>query len=153
MSDFIKRLDLMSPELKLTTKDGPRHKTVVGGFFTILCSITIIPIGLYFTIKTFQRKSASIIYNEDMGCNPIVDLFQYPIKISIIDFCGQNFAKEHRVVKFNFLFNYLDEKMDLQQILLPLVSCSKDVFSNTTFIKNEELIQNKKIINAEIIQN
>lgn len=144
MSKFFKNIDILSPRPQLTTLDGARHKTILGGFLTALSTITVLIISAYFTIETFQRKTVIILYNEEVNDSPTVDLLDYPFKMGMLNYTGGSIENLDRIVQPVALYSAFSKDKVPQIELLPLTLCSNKTYGNFSDLLSDDNDPNKK---------
>lgn len=123
---FIRKLDFVSPEVKLRTYGESRFKTLLGGIISLIMIIAVIFLTAYFLKIMFNRELIWVTYNELLNSNPFFNLTKYPIYFSLVDNAG----------------NMIKDIDNLIEIKTELISNSF-YKKNSTFILNSDFIQMK----------
>jgi hypothetical protein len=85
---FVEVFDIYGHPFSLHLFGKPKYKTLVGSLFGLLSSMLMVTVALYFIIDLLQRKSVTVIYNEDTNQFPINNLSDIPIMMSLGDYNG-----------------------------------------------------------------
>jgi hypothetical protein len=86
-----KNLDILSIKPSLYIKSQTRFKTNYGAFFTILSSLAILTLALFFMINFIEKRDLNVIWHkESASFSPFIDLNQ---KILMFRFRDINFNK------------------------------------------------------------
>ena len=163
---FFEKIDFLSPKITLFYKYKKRHSSLIGGFLTILLSITCIFFILRFLISSFLHSSPSVIFYRKFE----KDLSKYSFDSSIIHLIwlnnnnNNNYNEKHnsllntkaiRVILLADDNSYEVNSSNLNNYEHWLYDrCEKDDFINyENIIFNDEYIKtNNNITNAVCIR-
>jgi hypothetical protein len=81
--------DFYGQSFNLHIFSKPKYKTFIGSVLGFLSLILMAITSIYFIIEMFERKSMSVILNDDLTKIPVNNLSDSPFLITIGDFSGQ----------------------------------------------------------------
>jgi hypothetical protein len=84
-SFFIDIFDINGQSISLHLFGKEKYKTFIGSVSGLLSLILMMGISIYFVMDLFQRKSLSIIFNEDNNQLPLNNLSNVPIMVTLGD--------------------------------------------------------------------
>jgi hypothetical protein len=88
-SSFVEIFDLYGHSFNLHIFGKEKYKTLIGCIISCLSLMLIVSVALYFIVDLFQRKSMTVIYNEDLTKVPSNNLSDTPIMLTLSDYTGQ----------------------------------------------------------------
>lgn len=93
-NSFLELCDIYGHNLNLRIFGKEKYKTFIGSIFSIVSLLLIISASIYFIIDLFQRKSLTVIYNEDFDTLPTNNLTDIPLTFALGDFTGKTIPSE-----------------------------------------------------------
>jgi hypothetical protein len=88
-SPFIDVFDIYGHSLNLHLFGKDKYKTFIGSIFGIVSLMLMVAISVYFLIDLFQRKSMTIVFNEDNSKIPSNNLTDTPFMMTLGDMNGK----------------------------------------------------------------
>ncbi len=108
MSKFISSLDFVSVKPKIMFYSEPRHKTVLGGLFSIITFLAVFGFSAYLSYICVKREEMLLIYNEEDSGIPEKDLFGHPFIFAAVDNNGLYFPDPERYISILPSYRDLD---------------------------------------------
>jgi hypothetical protein len=120
-----KNLDILSIKPSLHIKSQTRFKTNYGAFLTLLSSLAILTLALFFIINFIEKRDLNIIWHkESINFSPFIDLNQ---KILMFRFYDINFDKiDPRVASIQATYWTYSDNTNKTINYLDLEQCSPD---------------------------
>lgn len=87
-SSFVEFSDIYGQTFNLHIFGNDKYKTLIGSILSCISLTLILSASMYFIIYLFQRKSLTVILNEDYNSTPINNLTQIPLTFALGDFTG-----------------------------------------------------------------
>ena len=107
MKTIIKFLDFLSPLPNLKIDKEDRFKNLLGGTISILSSILIISLTVYFSKELLTRTKSSIIFNYAPNENQSQNISNFPYALVLTNSYGQPLADDSRVYSVYSVINTL----------------------------------------------
>jgi hypothetical protein len=103
--EVVNFLDILSPQANLFIFNQTRHKTLIGAFFGFFSIIAITACAFYFTVQTFQRKDATIIYNQNSLITYPLNISNIPLMTLLMDGSGNKMKNQNSTytIKYTYL--------------------------------------------------
>lgn len=114
-STFVDIFDLYGHSFNLHIFRKEKYKTLIGSIMGFLSIMLIISVAIYFIIDLFERKSMTVIFNEDFTTIPINNLTNTPLMLALGDISGQ-------IIEPQGLYSFDVKIMKYKYIKLPDVS-------------------------------
>lgn len=93
-SSFVEILDIYGHTFNLHIFGRGKYKTLTGSIFSLLSLSLIFSASVYFIINLFQKKSLTVIFNDDYNSITINNLTQIPLSFALGDYAGNPIATE-----------------------------------------------------------
>jgi hypothetical protein len=151
LKEIIKKSDFLGPEPQLHTYEETRYKTIFGGIMSIVTSVVIACLCIYFVVETFKRGQSNVSYNEISEDNHFYNYSQSPFILLLGDISGAPIIDE-TVVTYEARILSINEKLEASNKLVKMVNCSPNVFKNSnnqTMYSSTPLLTYSKCIDPE----
>lgn len=116
---LIKKLDFVSPEVKLRTYGEPRFKTIFGGIISLIMIVAVVSLATYFLKIMFNRELIWVTYNEHINIDPSFNFTSYPFYFYIAD-------------KLGFMIKDMKSVFDIKAQLSSVNSSINNSYANNT---------------------
>jgi hypothetical protein len=93
-SPFVDLFDIYGHSFNLHLFGKAKYKTLIGSLLGFLSLMLMISVALYFIIDLFERKSMTVIFNEDYTKLPFNNLSNIPIMMVLSDLNGVPISSE-----------------------------------------------------------
>jgi hypothetical protein len=93
-SSLMDIFDIYGKSFSLHLFGKAKYKTLIGSLMGLLSLMLMVSVALYFIIDLLERKSMTVIFNEDHTRFPINNLSEVPIMMSLGDFNGITLESE-----------------------------------------------------------
>ena len=128
------RIDYLGIEPKLHILNSERYQTIVGAMFTIISTLMVIGLSVYFLNIMFERKEMTLLSNPSVQNDPILDFNKIPMMFTLID-TTQNIPYEGIYSILAVYFSVVVGKFpngtvytDLNFLNVPLEVCNNNSF-------------------------
>lgn len=91
---FIDYFDIYGQSFNLHLFGRPKYKTIIGSIIGFISLFLVVSVSLYFFIELIERKSMTVIYNEDSNIIPMNNLSNVPFMFSLTDLNGIHLESE-----------------------------------------------------------
>ena len=129
---LIYNLDFIGKQPEFYTKGKSRHQTIIGAIFSILTAISILVLGLYFTIIVFQRKKIDVSFNKVSIAKPVLDTkYMTPaINFRKVSLLNPDIYKYMDIIGLQWNITSINEKYTPSIKFFELVPCNKEQLGN-----------------------
>lgn len=136
LGNFIKQSDIVSDEIKLRIQNGnSNYKTAFGGLISIFSSMLIFASLIFFMEKFFNRKESTIISNEILTNDVIIENFtDLPFMIRISD--NNAIVKPNSASFWKFFMSYWWTEKNLTDPIQGLYKRSESIQLSPCDINN-----------------
>lgn len=126
ISNILLSCDLLGPEPKLNIFSRTRYKTKLGGSLSILSYLAILGIVCFMILQTIQRRSLSIVYNEEINKAPYFNFSESPFFIGVQSGITEEFGPKPQIYSISAEYiKYHALSSDQDNIKLNLDECWK----------------------------
>lgn len=103
---FIYTFDIFGQSLNLHLFGNEKYKTLTGGIFGLISLLLIIAVNIYFLLDVLNRKTMTIVFNEDNSKIPMNNLSDIPIMMTLTDTSGKPLKSEGLISLDVKMLNY-----------------------------------------------